>query len=507
MKLNMMVPCAHRITASAFALAGCLALPAGAATSLTGDHAVVPGGGEVGNLTVAADLTVSGYSLLEELGVNGNLETGGDVSAAGAIDFGFSTINSTVPGGTLQYLGTSEHSAAFDVTEALGSFVWRDDAGATPRPKMNLGTDNALSLYSGSTATITLQGGSGQIHLSGTGSGIYSGCTAVFSLAANGAVNYDSTRPVSILNASAATAYSGALRIGGGLAAIKDSYVNEIRIGKGNNGMSQNTAFGRDTLNANTTGNDNTAVGMWAMRNNTSGQANTAVGSFALQAHTSGEYNAAFGASALGGNTTGSYNSAFGKSALNANTTAHSNSAVGYDALRTNSTGSSNAAIGRNALYSNSTGFYNTGLGTAALTYNTTGSNNISIGYFSGRYQADGINYLTDPENSIYIGTHTRGFSNLDSNSIVIGYQAIGEGANTTVIGNSSTTSTHLYGQTKANSLKVSGATDLNDQVVVEPAVAPATAVRAMRVLADGTILIKPGGDIPMGDFTDGQQP
>ncbi len=475
-----------RAAAPLLALAAALPVPLHAAvTPLTGDHAVVAGNGGDGNLYVAADLDV-----------------------AGRIDFGTSYFDPDLPGAQFWFFD-SYSVALFDINDPNGRFQWRDNLGGTVREKMKLDQDNVLSLYNvaGSATTITLNGGNGQINLTGTGSGIYSGGTAVFSLASNGALEYGSTRPISILNASAATAFSGALRIEGGFAARKDSYVSDLRIGMGNNSVSQNTAFGRDTLNANTTGNNNTAIGMWAMRNNTSGQANTAVGSFALQAHTNGEYNAAFGASALGGNTTGSYNSAFGKSALNSNTTAHSNSAFGHEALRANSTGLSNSAVGRYALYANTLGYYNTGLGTTALCNNTTGSNNIAIGYYSGRYQADGSTSLTDPENSIYIGNHTRGFSNADSNSIVIGYQAIGEGANSTVIGNSSTVTTRLYGQTKAGSLKVSGASDLNNQVVVEPAVAPDTAVRAMRVLADGTILIKRSGDIPMGTFTAGQQP
>lgn len=487
MKLNKLAPGAHRFAVSAFAVGGCLTLVSEAVTPWYGDYSILlnSGTGEQGNLTIAKDL-----------------EVGGDISGHGVIDFGNATSNAALPGATMGYLGTAEHSAAFDLTDSLGSFLWRDNTGATARPKMKLGTDNILSLYNstGSSATITLQGGTGQMHLTGTGSGIYANGSSIFTVGSTGSITWD--RVLGITNTS-----GSALTVAGGIGVGLDSYFNGIRIGKGNNGVSQNTAFGREALNANTTGNDNTAIGMYAMRNNTSGQANTAVGSFALQAHTSGEYNAAFGASALGGNTTGSYNSAFGKSALNSNTTAHSNSAFGYDSLRSNTSGASNAAVGRNALYSNSTGYYNTGLGTAALTNNTTGSLNVAIGYFSGRYQADGMNSLTDPENSIYIGSHTRGFSNLDSNSIVIGYQAIGEGANTTVIGSSSTTSTHLYGQTKADSLKVNGATDLNDQVVVEPAVAPATAVRAMRVLADGTILVKPSGDLSMGSFTSGDQP
>jgi len=510
MRMNKLAPSVGRITASAFAFAGCLTLSArGDFEPMYGDFAILPDVGEAGSLSVSGELTASGFCQLESgLLVMGDI-TGGNIGAAGGIDFGYATSVVNMPGVTLQYLGTSEHDAAFDLTDSLGSFLWRDNAGATVRPKMKLSTDNILSLYNsaGSAATITLQGGSGQIHLTGTGSGIYSGGTPVFSLTSGGALEYGSTRPVSILNASAASAFSGALRIEGGFAARKDSYVSDLRIGMGNNSVSQNTAFGREALNANTTGNNNTAIGMVALRNNTSGQANTAVGSFALQAHTSGEYNAAFGASAMGGNTTGSYNSAFGKSALNLNTTANSNSAFGYEAMRVNTTGAGNSAVGRYALYSNTVGNFNVTAGYSALHGNTTGSSNTALGYYAGRYQADGSTALADPENSVFIGAHSRGFSNADSNSIVIGYQAIGEGANTTVIGNSSTVSTHLYGQTKANSLEVNGATDLNDQVVVEAPVAPAPAVRAMRVLADGTILIKPSGDLPMGDFDEGQQP
>jgi hypothetical protein len=77
---------------------------------------------------------------------------------------------------------------------------------------------------------------------------------------------------------------------------------------------------------------------------------------------------------------------------------------------------------------------------------NTTGSLNIAIGFQAGRVHANGSTGLTDPENSIYIGSSCRGFDNSDNNSIVIGYSAIGLGANTTVIGNTSTTLTALPG-------------------------------------------------------------
>jgi len=85
-------------------------------------------------------------------------------------------------------------------------------------------------------------------------------------------------------------------------------------------------------------------------------------------------------------------------------------------------------------------------VGNSALASNTTGSNNIAIGLGAAIYHADGATALETPENSIYIGTHCRGKDDSDSNSIVIGYQAIGLGANTTVIGNTSTKLTALPG-------------------------------------------------------------
>jgi hypothetical protein len=54
------------------------------------------------------------------------------------------------------------------------------------------------------------------------------------------------------------------------------------------------------------------------------------------------------------------------------------------------------------------------------------------------------VTALADPENSVYIGAWSRGFNNSDSNSIVIGYQAIGAGANKAVLGNASVTDVYL---------------------------------------------------------------
>jgi hypothetical protein len=86
-------------------------------------------------------------------------------------------------------------------------------------------------------------------------------------------------------------------------------------------------------------------------------------------------------------------------------------------------------------------------IGCGSLYNNTTGSYNIAIGFLAGATHANGSTALTTPENSIYIGYGARGYNNDDDNSIVIGYVAVGLGANTTVIGNTSTTITTLYGK------------------------------------------------------------
>jgi hypothetical protein len=145
-------------------------------------------------------------------------------------------------------------------------------------------------------------------------------------------------------------------------------------------------------------------------------------------------------------------NTALGASSLIGNTTGLSNTASGYCTLRLNTTGSNNSASGRAAMELNTTGSNNTAVGYAALQFNTTGSNNAAFGQNAGRYAVDGGN-LTTVANSTFIGYNTRAQSDYNTNSIVIGFSAIGEGSNSTVIGNSSTTLTRLHGKTFTKSL------------------------------------------------------
>jgi len=93
----------------------------------------------------------------------------------------------------------------------------------------------------------------------------------------------------------------------------------------------------------------------------------------------------------------------------------------------------------------NTTASNNTAVGIAALQNITTGALNTAVGREAGCFQADGVTALTTANNSVYLGRDTRG-TQTDSNSVVIGYQAVGLGANTTVIGTSATTSAKIWG-------------------------------------------------------------
>ena len=205
------------------------------------------------------------------------------------------------------------------------------------------------------------------------------------------------------------------------------------------------TFLGYQAGNVNTETN-NTFVGYQSGSSNTTGFSNTAMGSYTLLANTTGNYNSAMGQGALESNTTGNSNLAMGKDALKSNTTGQWNSAMGHQSLYFNTTGSANIAIGLDALRSNATDNYNTAIGNRALSLKTTGSANSAMGYNAGRYQADGTTDLETANNSVYIGAYSKGFNNSDNNSIVIGADAIGIGANSVVLGNNSITKTILKG-------------------------------------------------------------
>lgn len=188
-----------------------------------------------------------------------------------------------------------------------------------------------------------------------------------------------------------------------------DIEVHGIRIGRGPGNNENNFVAGKDAFTVNTSGIQNTAVGRFA----------------------------------LGDNSTGSENTAIGNRALSGNIGGQRNTAVGTESLLFNTSGDDNTSLGRTSLRNNTTGSGNIGLGFYALINKETGDYNVAIGTRAGEHYTGSVD-LTESDNSIFIGADTRASGNSETNQIVIGHAATGNGSNTTTIGNASTHTTYL---------------------------------------------------------------
>ncbi len=141
-----------------------------------------------------------------------------------------------------------------------------------------------------------------------------------------------------------------------------------------------------------------------------------------------------------------SYNTAVGYASLYSNTTGYQNSAQGAYSLYSNTTGYNNSAQGHASLYLNTTGNNNSAQGYRSLYSNTTGNQNSALGTSAGRYIADGATGRTTGNNGLYLGYNSKASADGTDNEIAIGYNTIGAGSNSVVLGNTSVTKTLLNG-------------------------------------------------------------
>jgi hypothetical protein len=158
-----------------------------------------------------------------------------------------------------------------------------------------------------------------------------------------------------------------------------------------------------------------------------------------------GSNNTSLGVFALEDNTTGARNTAIGYLALSENTSGSSNTASGEFSMYKNTTGYINSAYGSTSLAENTTGYGNAAFGISSLRYITTGDRNTAIGLGSGEYVNSGAENNTS-RFSTYLGYDTRASANGNTNEVVIGSEARGQGSNSVVIGNGSITKTILRG-------------------------------------------------------------
>jgi hypothetical protein len=208
-----------------------------------------------------------------------------------------------------------------------------------------------------------------------------------------------------------------------------------------------NSFYGRNSGQNTTTGGSNSFFGVNSGQSTTIGASNSFFGRDAGISLISGNSNSFFGRDSGRLTTTGGSNSFFGQSSGFANTTGSSNSFFGLSSGGANTTGSLNAFFGLNAGGGNTTGAANSFFGHNSGVSISAGSNNVIIGQNAARFAGSGTTAMTSLFNSIYLGFQTRGLNATGStNEIVIGYDVVGLGSNTTVLGNSSTTHGRWYG-------------------------------------------------------------
>ena len=193
-------------------------------------------------------------------------------------------------------------------------------------------------------------------------------------------------------------------------------------------------------------GSYHTAVGVEALFSNTYGAFNTAIGYRSLYTNDTGNLNTAIGDRSQY-NSVSSNNTSAGSFSLNANTTGFGNTAIGGLSQQYNTEGIYNNSLGLSALYSNTTGNNNTGIGVESVQFNSTGSDNIGIGHRAGKFFGS-TSPVTTCNSSVFIGNITKASANNNSNEIVIGHTAVGNGSNSVTLGNSSITKTILRGNT-----------------------------------------------------------
>jgi len=229
-----------------------------------------------------------------------------------------------------------------------------------------------------------------------------------------------------------------------------DITVNGVTVGRGAGNISTNTVLGNGASTSNTTGYDNVFVGNGAGTANTIGYGNTFVGRLAGTGTIDGGGCSIFGNNAGVISSTADEVSIFGSYAGYNNTTGNFNNFFGGSSGYYNTTGIENSFFGHVSGFKN-TGSYNTIIGNKGGYNATTGSNNFFGGYRAGYHIANGISNATIINNSVFIGAETKPNAVSETNQIVIGYNAIGNGSNTATLGNDSVVSTYLKGKVITN--------------------------------------------------------
>lgn len=206
-----------------------------------------------------------------------------------------------------------------------------------------------------------------------------------------------------------------------------------------------NTAGGSLSHTGGLEGQYNTYVGELSGNANTTGAYNNGFGAYSLYNNTTGDGNFAAGYASMLDNTTGNSCTGIGQFALQRNDGADNNTGAGYAVLAYNVIGENNSGFGANALY-DCLSSNNSGFGAQSLAELTSGGNNTGGGYQSGRFIAGGVTENRTSTNSVYLGMNTKASADGNTNEIVIGYDATGNGSNTVTLGDTNIIDTYIRG-------------------------------------------------------------
>jgi len=125
---------------------------------------------------------------------------------------------------------------------------------------------------------------------------------------------------------------------------------------------------------------------------------------------------------------------------LNDDGTDNYNVAIGRQALSTGTGAIYSVAVGTQALrYYNDVGWGNTSVGNTSLCGLTDGAYNTALGFNAGREPS-----ITEADNSVFLGAGTCANADSETNQIVIGANAIGNGSNTATIGDDNVTAVYM---------------------------------------------------------------
>jgi len=411
---------------------------------------ITPNGGVFGrnpkfnNVTVEGDLNVSGgmTSTPNDVAPTSNVTIG---PSAGANLVAGSEGNICIGSGAGDVLGASGRNVAIG-TDALGAF----SAGAASITNTTPGTggtpgtytlvvlekdsgDGVMSIYPTVTITVNASGIVSAINITSPGSGATVASGLVFKSSTAGVpTNWRGT--LASVNGDNVAIGSNALLLAESVPPL-DAFGHP----------SSRIAIGAAALDAATTGNTLIAIGQNALGSHTTGNSCIAIGNGAGASQTSASTCLFIGHHA-GVNINSSNALIVGNDAGRSITTNAANSCiVGNQALTSGSTTSAPSA---------------TVIGAAAFNATTSVTGCTAVGHHAGSYRgASGTTSLAAAENSIFIGLRSRADNTGQTNQVVIGgVDAVGDGSNTTVLNNSSTTSTRIAG-TATSLLRIDGDT------------------------------------------------